>query len=90
MLDHNPQYIDSLDFYTAIGVIARLREKVEERRLWDVWLVRFKRMNKENFESFSDFKDRINGPKVIQAYTKPKEEILAEVEKIRKGKVVGS
>lgn len=90
MLDHSPGYVDALDFYTAAGVITKLREKVAENRLWDVWLLRYPHMDKDNYESFKDYKDRHMGKTPKQKYTKSKDEILAEIQKIRGGKVVGT
>lgn len=73
----------------AARVIAKIREKNAEKRLWDVWLIRYTHMNKDNYEPFSDFKDRHIGIKPQVKYDKSKEEILAEIQRIRVGKVVG-
>lgn len=89
LLEYDAQYVGQLDFYTGIGVINKLYEKSEEKRLWDVWLVRYQNMKQDNYESFADFKNSVLKKRLQKIETKSKESIMSEIEKIRKGKVVG-
>lgn len=82
--------MDALDFETAVDVITRLMQKEAEKRLWDVWLIMYPRMTEENFESFADYKARLMCKKPEVKHVKTKAEILAEIQKIRSGKVVGT
>lgn len=82
--------MDTLEFETAAGVINKIKEKEAEKKLWDIWLLMYQQMNADNYESFQDFKDRHMGRKPEIKYKKSKEEIMAEIQKIRKGKVVGT
>jgi hypothetical protein len=62
-------------FVTAYGLVKKANEKIEKRKLWEIWLVNFSNMTKDTYESFDDFYDRITNPYVC---TKTDEEIMSE------------
>ena len=59
--------------------IFRELEKKEERKAWERWLVDYGRMDKDNYTSFEEYLRKLKNP-ISQ---RPKEDILAEVERIR-------
>lgn len=61
-------------------MIKKAEEEKERSKWWDIWLVRFQYMTKDTYESFDDFYYRMITP----LCDKPSDEIMAEVEEIRK------
>lgn len=61
-------------------IISKAYEKYGEGKAWEMWISLYPHMKKENFIPFSEFYKQQIEPISIR----PTEEILAEVEEIRK------
>ena len=73
-------YISKLPIKSGIKLIYKALEKREEQKAWDMWLTLYPRMNEKTYFSFTDFYKN----KLKPISTRPTDEILAEVEEIRK------
>lgn len=62
-------------------MLLHLKEKETEQKAWEMWLTKYPNMDKTNFVPFSEFKSKLTTPQIS---TKSTEDILKEVEEIRK------
>lgn len=70
-----------LPYQTGVDLILKAKEKERDQKLWEMWLTKYPYMtDKDSFISFPEFKER----SLIQISRRPTDEILEEVEKIRK------
>lgn len=69
-----------MDFEDGFELILKAFEKREEEKAWQMWLTLYPNMTKEKFMSFSEYYQKLRQP----ISTRSTEEILAEVEEIRK------
>jgi hypothetical protein len=72
-----------LDTDTAYNLLAEIRQKNREKRAWEQWLELLPHMilQRMNFIEFDDFKNRLCGNDID---TRPIEEIMADVEEVRR------
>jgi hypothetical protein len=69
-----------LPFKTGMKLIYKAIEKDRDKKLWEMWLMRYQHMEKETFVPFSEFKKQHSQ----EVSKRPKEEILNEAYAIRK------
>ena len=75
--------IGELDTDTAYALFAEIRQKKRENLAWQQWVQLLPHMvlKRMNFIEYEDFKNRICGSDID---TRPVEEILADVEEVRR------
>jgi len=73
----------NLEMVEFLKLIRKALEKREEERLWDMWVSVYPNMDKKNFITFSEFYEKQRTQKIVNTQ-KTKEELLSEVEEIRK------
>lgn len=75
--------IFELDLVTMAGLYTRIRDEERKSEAWDLYLKQFHYMisNQLKYQSFNEWYDRISGHDID---LRPDEEILAEVEEVRK------
>jgi predicted metal-dependent hydrolase len=64
----------------GLALINKAVEKQTDQKIWERWLVDYAKMSEETFVSFTDYKRKL-APQVSR---KPKEDIIAMVEDIRR------
>ena len=74
-------YIFGLPFVEGLEIYNQAREQLEERLLWDMWLINYQHMTKDNYVSFEQFKITA---KTSPAIKRSEKEILQDAEDILK------
>lgn len=69
-----------LPIRTGIKLIYKAIEKEQDKKLWEMWLMRYQHMDQESFVPFSQFKQQQN----VKVSKRSKDEILNEAYEIRK------
>lgn len=77
----NLEYIMQLDIESAVGIIAKAREKEQENRHFLQWAIQLPHMTKETYVSFDSYVDRITGRNIDK---RPVSECMKELEEIKK------
>lgn len=75
--------IGELDTDIAYHLLAEIKQKNREKRAWEQWLelLPYMVLKYMNFIEYEDFKNRLCGSDID---TRPIEEIMADVEEVRK------
>lgn len=75
--------IGELDTDIAYSLFAEIRQKQRENRVWQQWVQLLPHMvlKRMNFIEYEDFKNRVTGSDID---TRPVEEIMADVEEVRR------
>lgn len=75
--------ISELDTDIAYELLAEIRTKKRELKAWEQWLELLPHMvlKRMNFIEYEDFKNRVTGSDID---TRPIEEIMADVEEVRR------
>ena len=73
----------NLDILEFLQFVKKALEKREEERLWNMWVSVYPSMDKKSFIQFNDFYEK-QRTKKVENTQKTKEEMLSEVEEIRK------
>ena len=74
------QNIKDMPIGFALGMIKHLKEKENEDKVWQMWLMKYPHMNKDNFISFDDFLRKVYNKNISK---RPAEEILEESRRIQ-------
>lgn len=75
-------FVMNLDIDDFIPLILQAIDKREERKAWEMWLMKYQKMDKNTFKPFSDF--FISARQKIEPVTKKStDEILKDAYEIR-------
>lgn len=75
-------YFMNLDYDIGIKMLWKLKEKNEEKKCWEMWLVQYGHMTKETFVKFEDFYK----PKQIEISDTKEEDIFLNYMNIKSQK----
>jgi hypothetical protein len=74
-------FVMSLDIDEFIPLITKAVEKREERKAWEMWLMKYQHMDENSFVPFSQFYKNSRKQTISK---RSAEEMIAEAEEIRK------
>lgn len=77
----NLEYIMHLDMVTAARIIAKAKEKEQEKRFFLQWVVQLPKMTEETYISFESYVDKVTGRNID---ARPVDECMKEIEEIKK------
>lgn len=77
----NIQFLESMDWDTALKVIEKATEKENRKKWYLVWVQQLPWMSEDNYESFDEFYDKVTLKNVDM---RPTEVIQAELDEIEK------